>query len=301
MKVAIAGGTGFVGKAITDRLLAENHEVLILTRNKNGKQEKENLHFIEWLKEGTSPEKELENCDIFINLAGESINNGRWTKKQKRRILQSRLHATSEIIRIMKSMKKMPDVLINASAIGYYGISDTEVFTEDSPDVGYDFLAHTVQQWEKEASKAQQLGVRTVFLRFGIILGKEGGALPRLIIPYKFFAGGTVGSGKQWMSWVHIEDVVRAVVFAIHNSAIAGAVNITSPNPVRMEELGRAIAKIMQKPHWLPVPSPLLKLALGEMSILVLEGQKVLPQKLINHAYSFTYPHIKEADRKSVV
>lgn len=295
MNIAIAGGTGFVGKALTDYLLNKNHTVYILTRNPSQKNSNPNLHYVEWLTPDSAPENELHKIDAFINLAGESLNSGRWTAERKQRIIDSRLTATKEVVRIIKALDQKPECLINASAIGIYGTSLDQTFTENSTKMGDDFLARTVVAWEKEAHKATDFGVRTVFARFGVILGKSDGALPRMVLPYHFLIGGTVGNGKQWLSWIHIIDVIKSIEFLIQNKEITGPVNLTSPEPEQMKPFGKNIGKVLERPHWLPVPGFALKLLLGEMSILVLEGQKVIPQKLLDNGYLFTFKGLGDA------
>lgn len=295
MKIAIAGGTGFVGKKLTDYLLDQNHDVFVLTRNATGTGQRPNLHFVEWLSENSAPENKLPEIDAFINLAGESLNSGRWTPSRKKRIIDSRVQATKEVLRIIPSLPKKPKVLVNASAVGIYGTSNTETFTEDSSQVGNDFLAKTVAAWEKEASKIADLGVRTCFLRLGVVLGDDGGALTRMVLPYRFFIGGTIGSGKQWLSWIHIDDVVKGIEFLLLTESVSGPVNFTAPYPMQMKSFGQSVGKGMNRPHWLPMPGFALKLLLGEMSILVLEGQKVLPKKLQEHGFSFTYETLEKA------
>ncbi|WP_456272055.1 TIGR01777 family oxidoreductase [Bacillus sp. AK031] len=296
MKAVISGGTGFVGNALTDELLANGHEVSILTRNPGKHQDnRQNVSYVKWLSEGAQPENELHDCDIFINLAGESINSGRWTEERKKRILNSRIDATREMIRILQALENKPSVFINASAIGIYESSETKTHTENSLDTSSDFLAETVKKWESEAGKAADSGVRTAFTRFGIILGKNEGALPKMALPYKLFAGGTVGSGEQWMSWVHISDVAKAIRFVIETKEIEGPVNVTSPSPVTMKVMGRTLGDVLNRPHWIPAPAFAIKAALGEMSTLILKGQKVIPEKLLEHNYPFEYPELKAA------
>ena len=293
MKIVIAGGTGFVGKELT-RLLQENgHEIIILTRNKTV-QEKD-IQYVQWLQQGTRPEQLLDTVDAFVNLAGISLNNGRWTKKQKKAIYTSRMDATLEIVRIMEHLSAKPKVLINASAVGIYPTSTTATYTEDSMDYATDFLGTTVQDWERQAKRAEKLGVRVVLARFGVILGRDQGALPSMLLPYKMHIGGTIGSGEQWLSWVHVEDVARAIYFAITNENIKGPFNVTAPHATRMKDFGKTIAMIMGRSHWMPVPSMVMRLALGEQSMLVLEGQHVLPSVLEKQHFTFNYPHLKEA------
>ncbi|TYS13159.1 TIGR01777 family protein [Rossellomorea vietnamensis] len=295
MKAVISGGTGFVGTALTEELLNNGYEVSILTRNPDKHESRKNVSYVKWLSEGSRPEEDLNEVDIFINLAGESINSGRWTEERKKRILKSRIDATREMVRILENLEDKPSVFINASAIGFYEASDSKTHTEQSLDTSSNFLAETVKRWEAEASKAKDSGVRTAYTRFGIILGKDEGALPKMALPYKLFAGGTVGSGKQWMSWIHIGDIAKAIRFVIENKAIEGPVNLTAPTPVTMKELGKTLGDVLNRPHWIPAPGFAIKAALGEMSTLILEGQKVIPEVLNENGYTFQYPHLKEA------
>lgn len=291
MKIAISGGTGLVGQALSTELIRNGHEVFILTRSKTNISA--NPQFVQWLNDGDQPENALEGVDAIVNLAGATINN-RWTDEYKLKILESRLRATTEINRIIEELNQKPTVLINASAVGYYGTSMTAEFSEQSAQ-GNDFLAETVARWETAASAANNLGVRVVLCRFGVILDKKGGALPRMALPYKLFGGGKIGSGQQWLSWIHIKDVVGGIMFAIENKQLSGPVNFSAPEPVIMDQFGKTLAKVINRPHWMPVPSVMLKLLLGEMSILVLEGQRVLPEKLLSAGYVFLFPHLQDA------
>ncbi|NER41967.1 TIGR01777 family protein [Bacillus megaterium NBRC 15308 = ATCC 14581] len=297
MKIVIAGGTGFVGKALTKHFLTQKHYVYILTRNADKAARDPKLKYVEWMQESSQPEEHVEGADVFINLAGVSLNSGRWTDEGRKGIVERRLSATQEILRIMAALPEKPSLYVNASAVGYYGTSTTETFTEASPSIGTDFLAETVKKWENEALKAMELNIRTVLTRFGVILGKDGGALPSTALPYKLFAGGTVGSGEQWMSWVHLQDVVKIIDYCIHTKQIEGPVNVTAPNPVQMKEFGKKIGKVLNRPHWMPVPSFGLQLLMGEMSMIILKGQRVLPEKLIQQNYIFTYTVLEDALR----
>jgi hypothetical protein len=295
MKIAIAGGTGFVGKALTAELVEKRHEVVILTRREIKANKSEGIRYVQWLSSKADPIHALQGTDIFINLAGESINSGRWTDKRKQRILDSRIGAVREILAIIKKMDIKPTALINASAIGIYGISAEKVFTEEDKSSGNDFLSQTVMEWEKEAVNASQLDIRTALCRFGIILAKQEGALPKIAFPYKSFIGGPIGAGQQWMSWIHIDDVIKGISFIIENKNIHGPVNFTAPHPVTMAEFGQTLAEVIHRPHWLTVPSFAFRLLLGEMSTLVVDGQKVLPNKLLENGYPFQYPELKLA------
>ncbi len=295
MKIAIAGGTGFVGTALIKELVKQQHELLILTRHPEKYQSQEKLSYIGWLYDGAIPEKELEDLDGFINLAGESLNGGRWTTNRKRSIVESRITATREMKRILSTLPNKTSFVINASAIGVYGTSDQLTFSESSDLIGDDFLANTVKLWEKEALHSSPYSDRVMLTRFGVILDKDHGALPMMVLPYKLMTGGTIGKGTQWLSWIHIKDVVRAIIFCINHPQISGPVNFTSPQPVQMKEFGQIISSVIHRPHWLPIPEFILKTLLGEMSILVLEGQYVLPSTLSNQQFSFTYPTLSQA------
>lgn len=293
MKIAITGGTGFVGQELTRLFHSHGHMVYILTRSP--KRSTPNTKYVQWLKDGAAPEKQLEGIDAIVNLAGTSINDGRWSNEQKREIYNSRMEATEEVLRIIGKLIKKPQVLVNASAIGVYAPSEMITYTEDSTNFGKDFLARTVIDWEKLADHAKFHGVRVASGRFGIILGRKEGALPLMSLPYKFFVGGPVGSGKQWVSWVHVKDVARAIGFAIDTPALEGPFNVTAPEPKQMKEFGKEIGRALNRPHWIPVPSIAMKAVLGEKSQLVLTGQRVLPKVLERHGFTFLYPTLQSA------
>lgn len=293
MKIAIAGGTGFVGRALCKTFFREGHEIIVLTRNKR-KKTHSNITYAEWLNDKELDASIFNDVNVIINLAGESIN-ARWTKKKKAQILNSRLTAVKAIHKLIQQLEKKPNVYIQASAIGFYGTSETETFTEQASKPGHDFLAHVASKWEEAGKVIENEGIRTVYMRFGLILSKDDGALPRIILPYKWFFGGKLGKGNQWASWVHIEDVCSMIRFAIENENINGPLNVTAPNPVTMNELGKTAAKILKRPHWLSVPAFALKLILGEMSTLVLDGQRVLPEKALENGFHFQFETLDEA------
>ncbi|MDN4075231.1 TIGR01777 family oxidoreductase [Fictibacillus terranigra] len=292
MKIAITGGTGLIGSAVTDLLLSDHHEVYILTRSRKVTDD-DNLHFVEWLGSSSSPEKELDGMDAFINLAGESIH-GRWTEEKKKNIMESRLQATEEVLRILGKLPEKPSVLVNASAVGYYGSAEQERFTERSSPKNENFLSAVAQKWEQKASEAKELGIRTVFTRFGVVLSKKGGALSQMEMPYKLFAGGRIGSGRQWISWVHLEDAARLIAYAVE-SEIEGPLNVTSPFPVQNNDFGKELGEIIRRPHWLPAPALAIKTVLGEMSVLILEGQHAYPEKALQSGFKFCFPRLQEA------
>lgn len=293
MKIVIAGGTGFIGEKLTRYLLDKGHQIVILTRHP--KVTKGNISYVKWLVADAKPELELDGTDVFLNLAGVSINAGRWTKQHQQQIYESRMKATDELLGIIARLHVKPSLFINASAIGIYPASNTVEYTEINHEVANDFLGKTVKDWEEKAGRVAADGIRCVFMRFGVVLGSEGGALPLMVLPYKLFVGGRVGSGRQWVSWVHVLDVVRAITFVIETQQVRGPVNITAPYPVKMDEFGRTIGEVTDRPHWLPVPDLAMKFVLGKKSALVLKGQKVIPEVLINSGFVFTFPTLKSA------
>lgn len=296
MKVLIAGGTGFIGQKLTEQLMAEGHEVVILSRKNSGSSVK-GVSYVTWLQDGTAPESELEleQIDAVINLAGVSINDGRWTNKHQQQIYQSRMIATDELVRIVSLLARQPIVWINASAIGIYPASIEHTYTEASTRIADDFLGKTVRDWERKAGQVADHGIRTVYMRFGVVLSRQGGALPLISLPYRLFAGGTVGSGEQWVSWVHIDDVVRAILFSLQNQRLSGPVNVTAPTPLKMKEFGKTMGRVLNRPHWLPVPSFIMRSVLGQKSKLVLEGQYVVPDVLLKERFEFAYPTLEHA------
>jgi uncharacterized protein (TIGR01777 family) len=234
----------------------------------------------------------IENLDAWINLSGETIKQ-RWTSTAKARIINSRVSTIQHLAMLLEKLNFKPKVVINSSAVGIYGTSVTETFTENSKTRSKDFLSNVVGQWEKATELIKD--IRVVRLRTGLVLGMDGGVLPSMIMPYRFGVGGKVGKGTQWVSWIHIQDLVRAFDYCITTAQINGAVNATSPNPITMELFGKTIAKVWHRPHFFPVPSFVLKLLLGEMSTLVLEGQRVLPEALMQCGYIFYYAELEAA------
>ncbi|WIL36808.1 TIGR01777 family oxidoreductase [Bacillus stercoris] len=303
MNIAMTGGTGFLGRHLTGVLTRQGHHVYILSRNARETEQK-NMTYVQWLTEGAAPEQELPHIDVWINLAGKSIF-GRWTEKTKQDILSSRINATREVQRLIRKQKEKPKTLIQASAVGIYGTSLEKTFTEDSATSDEDFLSHTAHLWEKEGQNIEAMGIRTVYARFGVMLGEKG-ALPLIVLPYKFLAGGTIGTGRQWLSWIHVEDAAQMIRYAVENAGISGPMNVTAPNPVEMKQFGKTIARVKHRPHWLPVPEFFLSKALGEMSLLIVKGQRALPKKAITSGFRFTYSELAFAllqlitDRKTV-
>lgn len=293
MKIAITGGTGLVGSTLTKLLKSHGHDIVILTRGNN--DSKEGIEYVQWLVEDAQPELYLDNIDAIVNLAGVSLNEGRWTDERKAAIYNSRQEATNEVLRLIRVLDDTPKTLVNASAVGIYPASLDAEYTETSDEQAHDFLGKTVKMWEGLADQAKEEGVRVVKTRFGVIFDQEAGAFPLIAAPYKYNVGGKLGDGMQWVSWVHVEDVARALAFCLMNDDVEDVVNVTAPYPIRMKQIGDFIAEALNKPSWLPVPEAALKLALGEKSQLVLEGQKVIPTVLCDHDFDFNYPTITKA------
>lgn len=299
MKILITGATGFVGSKLIEKL-AKDNQIIVLTRNVDKAQKVfpttafPSVEIISYsaTKSGDWQNK-IDGCDAIINLAGAPVGE-RWTESYKKTILESRQLGTQKIVEAIEKAISKPKVLINASAIGYYGTSETATFTETSPS-GDDFLAKVSQIWESEAEKVKNLGLRLVIFRLGIVLG-NGGALAKMIPPFKIFAGGPLGNGKQWFSWIHRDDLVSLIIQALQRTEITGTFNATAPYPVTMNELCKTLGEVMNRPSWLPVPSLALELLLGDGAQIVLEGQKVLPQKTTEiMGFNFQYPTLKPA------
>lgn len=250
-----------------------------------------------WDAEKDGPwSQSIDGAQAVINLTGEPIAAKPWTPHQKRLLLTSRINSTKAIVQAIAKAKIKPAVLINASAVGFYGNVPEGDVTEMN-HAGEGFLADVCSAWEKEALKAADYGVRVVLLRIGIVMEMGGGALAKMLPPFKMFAGGPLGSGKQWFPWIHRDDIVGAILFALKNPAISGPINLTAPTPVRMNEFCSELGRAMGRPSWAPVPGFALKLLLGEMSEMLLNGQKVIPQKLLQAGYKFKYPDLRESLR----
>ncbi|MDQ0874059.1 uncharacterized protein (TIGR01777 family) [Paenibacillus sp. V4I3] len=289
MKIAVTGGSGFIGKRLISHLQKQGHEVINISRSPRAVVE--HVRTVTWdqLKTDSSA---FAGLDAIVNLAGESINQ-RWTAAAKERIVGSRLKAAEQVAQLVEHMEVKPKVVVNASGMSVYGTSETETFDERSPHRPVDFLSRVVEQWEDAADQIQ--GTRIVKVRVGLVLDDKEGAFPKMALPYKLGVGGPIGSGKQWLSWIHIDDMVRLIDFCIQNEAIIGPVNATAPNPVTNREFGRALGKAMRRPNLFPLPAFILKMMFGELSTLLLEGQKVLPRVLLEHGFTFKYSFVDKA------
>jgi uncharacterized protein (TIGR01777 family) len=297
MKVAVTGGTGFVGSRLVEKLEAGGHETLLLTRNPDRARQQfpadvyKNVTIVS-LATTTWPSS-LSGCDGVVNLAGEPISDARWTADRKKLLMDSRVVTTEKLVDAIAAAEVKPKVLVSASAIGFYGTSETATFDESSP-AGEDFLAEICKNWEAAANAAQASGTRVVIVRFGIVLGM-GGVIAKMLPPFKLFAGGPIGSGKQGFSWIHRDDLVDLLMQALTEPTMQGVYNGTAPNPVTMGELCTEMGKSLGRPSWLPVPAIALEALLGEGAKLVLEGQKVLPTRSLASGFKFTYSFISDA------
>lgn len=297
MKIVAAGATGFIGRALLNHLVEAHHVVTLLTRNPIAAKSLagRSVGIETWDGQTAGPwVRYVDGADAVINLAGGSIGAMRWTNARKALILDSRVNATKAIVAAIRRARKKPTVLVNASAVGYYGNVESGDVTESHPR-GNDFLADVCARWEHEAIAAEALGVRVVIPRNGVVLERDGGALQRLLLPFTFFIGGPLGSGRQWFPWIHRNDVIDAVLFALEHRKISGPVNLTAPEPVTMKEFCNALGKALGRPSWAPVPALMLRIALGEMSQMILTGQRVIPNKLQEAGYIFKYPKLDRA------
>ncbi|GAB4837832.1 Complement component 1 Q subcomponent-binding protein, mitochondrial [Ancistrocladus abbreviatus] len=296
MVVSITGATGFIGKKLVRRLRADNHSVRVLTRSRSRAElifpakDYPGIVFAEepqW-KDG------IQGSNAVVNLAGMPIST-RWSSEIKKEIKESRVRVTSKVVDIINDLQAdvRPTVLVSATAVGYYGTSETKVFDEESPS-GNDYLSEVCREWEGTALKVNK-DVRVALIRIGVVLGKDGGALARMIPLFMMFAGGPLGSGRQWFSWIHVEDIVNLIYEALSNPSYKGVINGTAPNPVRLAEMCDHLGNVLGRPSWLPVPDFALKAVLGEGASVVLEGQKVLPARAKELGFSFKYPYVKDA------
>lgn len=299
MKVAVTGATGFVGSRLVERLQAAGHQVIVFARNPDRATRLfppstfPSLEIVPYTPlESGSWQTRLNECDGVVNLAGEPISE-RWTAERKRSILESRQLGTQKVVEGILQANPKPQVLVSASAIGYYGTSETATFDEAS-NPGSGFLAEVCQAWEAEAAKVKTAGVRLVILRIGIVLAM-GGAIAKMVMPFKLFAGGPIGSGQQWFSWIHREDLVNLILTALTQPNLEGTYNATAPNPVRMETFCQTMGEVMGRPSWLPVPSLALEILLGDGAQVVLEGQKVLPKRTQEAGFQYQYATVKPA------
>ncbi|MFQ5757421.1 MAG: TIGR01777 family oxidoreductase [Acidiferrobacterales bacterium] len=292
MNILVTGGTGFIGGALCRRLLAGGHAVSVLTRERQRAEQLLQgkvaaIESLDELPQETAPE-------AIVNLAGLSPGSGRWTERLKQEFLAGRVGVTRQVIRYIARTDRKPGILISGSAVGYYGARGDEELGEDAPP-GNEYQSHLCKAWEAEAFKAAQYGVRVCVSRTGVVLGKGGGALSSLVSQFRLGLGGYVGSGRQWMSWVHIDDLVGIMLHLMADESLAGAFNTTAPNPEMNRDFARELAAALHRPALMWAPGWLLRLMVGEMAHLYVTGQKVLPSRLLESGYRFKFPELRAA------
>lgn len=295
MRILIAGGTGFIGKAML-REWAAHHTIEVLTRDPSKAQLPPNARAVGWDGKTLGAwTQHVEGADVLINLAGETIAQ-RWNPEVKQRLWDSRVKTTELLVQAVQSAQSPPRVMLQASAIGIYDQNPETTCDEDSPPAT-GFLADLGKAWEAAARSVSERGVRLCLMRIGIVLGEGGGALERMLTPFKLGVGGPVGSGKQWLSWIHLDDIVGAAAFLMARDDLSGAFNFTAPNPVTMNEFAKTLGKVLLRPAVFRAPAFALRLMMGEMAELVLEGSRVLPTRLLEAGYEFRYPTLETALR----
>ncbi len=309
MRVIITGGTGLIGRALTDSLAADHHEVIVLSRS---------AKYVKGLPKGARAEQWdartaagwghlADGADVIVNLAGASIGGEntlailfrRWTNRNKKRILESRLNAGRAVMQAIEAAKQKPKALIQASAIGYYGVLHDGPVTEDSPH-GHDFQARVPWDWELSTSQAEVLGVRRVVIRSGLVMSRKAAILSMVTLPFRFFAGGRLGSGRQWFPWIHVDDEIGAIRFLIDKPDARGAFNLVAPGAITNGQLAKLLGRILRRPSFFPVPAFALRLLLGEKATLVLDGAQIVPKRLLDIGYTFKVPEAEPAFRDTL-
>jgi uncharacterized protein len=297
MRAIITGATGFIGRALC-RELHKDYELIALSRHAEGAAQSASdaAKIVQWdARTATGWQQETEDAYAIINLAGENLGSGRWNQARKARILESRLDATKAIIEAVKSVQTKPKVVILASAVGYYGPRQDQPLDETAMP-GEGFLADVCRQVEGLAAEIESLGVWCIVIRTGIVLGRDGGALAKLAMPFRFYLGGHLGTGRQWFSWISLDDEVAAIRFLMENENLRGAFNLTAPQPVTMKEFCKVLGKVLHRPAWLNVPAFAARLAFGEMADeMLLSGQRVLPSRLQAAGFKFKHPDVEKA------
>jgi uncharacterized protein (TIGR01777 family) len=292
MKVLITGATGFIGAHLVPRLLQDGHELIIMSRS----AQKAQKQFGTAIRVITRPDQiqSDEQVDGIINLAGAGIADKRWNEARKKVLVDSRVEITNQLISLISRLEHKPEVMISGSAIGYYGCRDDDLLLDEHGDVVEDFTHTLCQRWESEALKAQAMNVRVCLIRTGIVLG-PGGALAKMLPPFRLGLGGPVAEGQQWMSWIHLDDQLEVICMLLTHDQFSGAYNLTAPEAVTNATFSRQLAAMLSRPAWFRVPAFVLKLILGEGSDLLVKGQRVYPQRLLDAGYQFAYPKLKDA------
>ncbi len=296
MRVVIAGGTGFIGRALARSLVRDGHEVVILSRTAPARAPRDGVSFARFDgKSGEGFASHLDGAWALVNLIGENVASGRWTATRKRRIVESRLGAGRACMDALGRVSRLPEVLVQASATGFYGDRGDAAVDEGAPR-GRGFLAELAERWEASTAGAEALGVRRVVARSAVVLGRGGGALPRMLAPYRFFVGGPIGSGRQYFPWIHLDDEVRAIRLLMERPDASGPYNLAAPVPVTQDGLAAAMGRALGRPAWLRVPGWLLRLTLGEMAReLLLGGALVVPRRLAALGFSFRFESLDAA------
>lgn len=297
MKIIVAGATGLIGEALVKRLIGK-HELVIFTRNVPAAREKfkgAGIHFADWHQPPSHLAALIDGSEALINLAGAGIGDQRWSEKRKEAVLWSRVQTVEALHNLLKAAEIKLKTIIQASAMGYYGTDLDAVFTEES-EVGTGFLAEVSYKWELAAAGLTDVTDRLVLIRSGVVLSNQGGALPKMALPFRFFGGGKIGHGKQWLSWIDIEDEVEAILFLLSQSSGSGVYNLVAPNPVRQSAFAKALGKAMHRPVWMPVPAFAIRLIFGEMGQeMLLKGTQALPQRLLNEGFKFHFENIDQS------
>ena len=298
MRIIITGGTGLIGSALAANLANDGHEVILLSRApERAALLPSGVRAERWDgRTATGWGPLADGAGAIVNLAGEGIASGRWTEERKRRIRESRVNAGQAVVEAVKAAVKKPGVVIQSSAVGYYGVHDDEEISESTP-AGSDYLAGVAVAWENSTAPMETLGVRRAIIRTGVVLSKKGGALPQMLLPFKLFAGGPLGSGKQWLPWIHIADEVSAIRFLMENRRASGPFNLCAPNPLTNAEFGRVVGRVIGRPAMMPTPAFALRLVFGEMATVLLDGQRQMPKRLIELGFAFRFPSAEAALR----
>ncbi|MDQ7029031.1 MAG: TIGR01777 family oxidoreductase [Ardenticatenia bacterium] len=299
MRVLITGGTGLLGRALSASLAAQGHEVIVLSRSpaQHAGRMPGGVRLRAWDAHSAKGWTDVaDGAGAIVNLAGENIAAGRWTPERKRRIRESRLNAGRAVVEAVSLATQKPKVVVQASAVGFYGPAGNEELTEEAPP-GHDFLAQVCVAWEASTAPVEQEGVRRVILRTGIVLSTDGGALPRMMPPFKLGLGGPLGNGQQWLPWIHIRDHVRAVRFLIEHEESHGPYNLSAPTPVRNVEFTRALGRVLGRPTFMRVPAIGLRLLFGEMATVLLGGQRAVPRRLLEAGFTFEFTQVEAALR----
>ncbi len=295
MKILITGGTGLIGRPLVRALADNGHQLWVLTRAPTSAEFPAGVELVAWDGKTTQGWGHLAGqVDAIIHLAGANIGERPWTNERKRLIRSSRVDSGQAVVEAVRQSPQRPGVVVQIAGVGYYGVHGDEILDEQSP-AGSDFLAGVAADWENATRPVAELGVRHVIMRTGVVLAPKGGVLDPFILQNSLFAGGPLGSGRQWVSWIHIGDLLRAIQFFLDHSEASGAFNVTAPEPLTNKEFGRTVAQLMGRPFWAPVPAFMLRLILGEMSTLVLDGQRVLPKRLLELGFQFEYDTLRKA------